>query len=59
MYSQPVVRMSLHLNLHMQQFKHYDKEFSLWSRFDVEGDMTLKQFMDYFKEKHSLEITKL
>jgi len=39
--------------------KYYDKEFSLWSRFDVEGDMTLKQFMDYFKEKHSLEITML
>jgi len=29
----------------------------LWSRFEVEGDMTLKQFMDYFKEKHSLDIT--
>jgi ubiquitin-activating enzyme E1 len=39
--------------------KYYDTEFSLWSRFEVEGDMTLKEFMDYFKEKHSLEITML
>lgn len=39
--------------------KYYDIEFSLWSRFDVEGDMTLKEFLDYFKEKHSLEITML
>jgi len=39
--------------------KYYETEFSLWSRFEVEGDMTLKEFMDYFKEKHSLEITML
>jgi ubiquitin-activating enzyme E1 len=39
--------------------KYYDTEFSLWSRFEVQGEMTLKEFMDYFKEKHSLEITML
>lgn len=39
--------------------KYYDTEFSLWSRFEVQGEMTLKEFIDYFKEKHSLEITML
>ena len=39
--------------------KYYEIEFSLWSRFEVHGDLTLKQFMDYFKDKHSLEITML
>lgn len=39
--------------------KYYDTEFSLWSRFEVQGELTLKEFMDYFKEKHSLEITML
>lgn len=39
--------------------KYYDIEFSLWSRFEVDGELTLKEFMDYFKEKHSLEITML
>jgi len=39
--------------------KYYETEFSLWSRFEVQGEMTLKEFMDYFKEKHSLEITML
>ncbi|RMZ94855.1 ubiquitin-like modifier-activating enzyme 1 [Brachionus plicatilis] len=39
--------------------KYYENEFSLWDRFEVKGDMTLKEFIDYFKEKHSLEITML
>ena len=32
-------------------------EWSLWDRFDVEGDVTLQQFIDLFKEKHNLQIT--
>jgi ubiquitin-activating enzyme E1 len=39
--------------------KYYENEFSLWNRFDVDGEMTLKEFIDYFKEKHNLEITML
>lgn len=39
--------------------KYYDNEFSLWDRFEVKGEMTLKEFMDFFKEKHQLEITML
>ena len=34
-------------------------EWSLWDRFDVnEGhELTLKEFLEYFKEKHKLEVT--
>lgn len=38
---------------------YYDKEWTLWDRFEVNGEMTLKEFLDYFKEKHNLEITML
>ncbi|XP_053205486.1 ubiquitin-like modifier-activating enzyme 1 isoform X2 [Panonychus citri] len=43
----------------VQKQKYYDTEFSLWDRFEVEGEMTLKEFLDYFKNKHKLEITML
>lgn len=39
--------------------KYYDQEFSLWDRFEVDGEITLKEFMDYFKTQHNLEITML
>jgi len=39
--------------------KYYDTEFTLWDRFEVQGDMTMKQFIDHFQEKHDLEITML
>lgn len=39
--------------------KYYENEFSLWDRFEVQGEMTLKEFLDYFKTKHNLEITML
>lgn len=39
--------------------KYYDKEFTLWDRFEVNGEITLKEFMDYFKNQHNLEITML
>ncbi|RKP05031.1 ubiquitin-activating emzyme E1 [Thamnocephalis sphaerospora] len=41
------------------KLKYHDIEFSLWDRFDIEGDLTLKELMSYFKEKHELEITML
>lgn len=34
-----------------------DWGWTLWDRFDIEGDITLQQFLDYFKEKHQLEVT--
>lgn len=39
--------------------KYYDVEWTLWDRFDVRGEMTLKEFMDYFDNNHGLKITML
>ncbi|KAG8325121.1 E1 ubiquitin-activating protein [Homalodisca vitripennis] len=38
---------------------YYDKEWTIWDRFEVTGELTLKEFIEYFKEKHGLEITML
>ncbi|XP_060232843.1 ubiquitin-like modifier-activating enzyme 1 Y [Meriones unguiculatus] len=45
--------------------QYYDQKWTLWDRFDVQGlqpsgeEMTLRQFLDYFKAVHKLEITML
>ncbi|KAI0243167.1 Ubiquitin-like modifier-activating enzyme 1 [Lamellibrachia satsuma] len=39
--------------------KYYDTEFTLWDRFELQGEMTLREFINYFQEKHKLEITML
>jgi len=43
--------------------KYHDVEWTLWDRFVVNDgskeEMTLQQFMDYFKDEHGLEITML
>lgn len=39
--------------------KYYDKEWTLWDRFEVDGEMTLEEFIRYFEDKHQLEITML
>jgi len=41
--------------------KYYDVEWSLWDRFDVDlgRDITLSEFMDYFKKKHKFVVTML
>ncbi|XP_033745969.1 LOW QUALITY PROTEIN: ubiquitin-like modifier-activating enzyme 1 [Pecten maximus] len=39
--------------------KYYDKEFTLWDRFEIQGEMTLQEFLDYFKNDLNLEITML
>jgi len=31
--------------------------WTLWDRLEVEGDITLQQFINYFEEKHQLEIS--
>lgn len=38
---------------------YYDQEWTLWDRFEIKGELTLKEFIDYFQEKHKLEITML
>ncbi|KAI8149195.1 ubiquitin-activating emzyme E1 [Fennellomyces sp. T-0311] len=36
----------------------YDgKEFTLWDRFDIDRDLTLQEFIDYFESEHNLEVT--
>uniref|UniRef100_A0A8U7NYJ2 E1 ubiquitin-activating enzyme n=1 Tax=Corvus moneduloides TaxID=1196302 RepID=A0A8U7NYJ2_CORMO len=45
--------------------KYYEVEWTLWDRFEVQGlqpdgrEMTLRQFLAYFKKEHRLEITML
>ncbi|KAI4823490.1 hypothetical protein KUCAC02_012073 [Chaenocephalus aceratus] len=45
--------------------KYYEIDWTLWDRFEVTGlppngeEMTLRQFLDYFKTEHKLEITML
>jgi len=45
--------------------KYYDVEWTLWDRFEINSvkedgtEMTMKDFMDYFKNEHKLEITML
>ncbi|XP_013188250.1 ubiquitin-like modifier-activating enzyme 1 [Amyelois transitella] len=38
---------------------YYDKKWTLWDRFEVKGEITLQEFLDYFKNEHKLEITML
>ncbi|KAG8177352.1 hypothetical protein JTE90_028350 [Oedothorax gibbosus] len=41
------------------KLKYYDTEFTLWDRFEVTGEMTLREFLNYFQKEHNLEITML
>lgn len=41
------------------KMEYCGKEWTLWDRFEVQGEMTLSEFLEYFKEKHGLEITML
>uniref|UniRef100_G3MM20 E1 ubiquitin-activating enzyme n=1 Tax=Amblyomma maculatum TaxID=34609 RepID=G3MM20_AMBMU len=42
-----------------KKIKYGEQEFTLWDRFEVNGEMTLREFIDYFKNEHGLEITML
>ena len=41
----------------MPTMEYNDKKFSLWDRFDIETDITLQEFMDFFEKEHELEVT--
>ncbi|CAG5089375.1 Similar to UBA1: Ubiquitin-like modifier-activating enzyme 1 (Oryctolagus cuniculus) [Cotesia congregata] len=41
------------------KLKYYDTEWTLWDRFEVKGELTLKEFLDYFQNEHNLEVTML
>ncbi|ALC40452.1 Uba1 [Drosophila busckii] len=38
---------------------YYEKEWTLWDRFEVNGEMSLQEFLNYFDEKEKLKITML
>jgi ubiquitin-activating enzyme E1 len=42
-----------------QSTKYGDKSWTLWDRFDVEGDMTLAELLEYFKTQHQIVISML
>ncbi|CAG7836363.1 unnamed protein product [Allacma fusca] len=37
--------------------KYHEVQWTLWDRFDVEGEMTLQDFFDFFAKEHQLEVT--
>lgn len=39
--------------------KYYEKAWTLWDRFEVNGEMTLSEFINHFKNNEKLEITML
>jgi len=39
--------------------KFGSKSFTLWDRFEIEGDITLKELLHILKEKHNIEVTML
>ncbi|XP_076263300.1 ubiquitin-like activating enzyme 1 isoform X2 [Rhynchophorus ferrugineus] len=41
------------------QMEYCGNKWTLWDRFEVQGEMTLAEFLQYFQEKHNLEITML
>lgn len=40
-----------------KKFKYYENEFTLWNRFEVNGEITLKEFFDHFEQTHKLKIS--
>jgi ubiquitin-activating enzyme E1 len=39
-----------------QKLKYGDTEWTLWDRFELNGDMTVQQLIDYFQNEHGLEV---
>lgn len=38
-------------------FKFHNIEWSLWDKIEVKGELTLKEFLDYFEKEYKLMIT--
>ncbi|XP_037956761.1 ubiquitin-like modifier-activating enzyme 1 isoform X2 [Teleopsis dalmanni] len=38
---------------------YYGKEWTLWDRFEVQGELSLQEFLDYFEKNEKLKITML
>ncbi|KAL3275982.1 hypothetical protein HHI36_020713 [Cryptolaemus montrouzieri] len=41
------------------KMEYCGKPWTLWDRFEVDGEMTLGEFLEYFKTKYGLEVTML
>ncbi|KAI8895600.1 hypothetical protein BC833DRAFT_600708 [Globomyces pollinis-pini] len=41
------------------KYKYHESEWTLWDKFILKGNMTLQQYLDYFKTNHELEVTML
>ncbi|XP_017147936.2 ubiquitin-like modifier-activating enzyme 1 [Drosophila miranda] len=41
------------------KLSYYGNEWTLWDRFEVTGELTLQEFLNYFEEKEKLKITML
>lgn len=37
--------------------KYNDTEWTLWDRFEFHNDPSLQEIVNYFREKHNLEVT--
>lgn len=43
-----------------ERLRYYDDaEWTLWNRFEIEGELTLRELLDYFEREHRLEVTML
>ncbi|KAJ1974171.1 E1 ubiquitin-activating protein [Dimargaris xerosporica] len=45
--------------IQMPKLEYNGTQFSLWDRFDIQGDITLQELIDRFEQEHQLEITML
>jgi len=39
--------------------KYNETEFTLWDRFEIQGELTLEEFLKYFQTNHNLEVVML
>lgn len=38
------------------KLKYGETEWTLWDRFEIDGNPTLQEFLDWFKKNHNLEV---
>jgi ubiquitin-activating enzyme E1 len=39
------------------KYKYHESEWTLWDKFELSGDMTLRSIISHFKDQHQLEVT--
>ncbi|KAH7968746.1 hypothetical protein HPB52_011008 [Rhipicephalus sanguineus] len=43
----------------LELYKYNDQEFTVWDYLDVEGELTLREFLEYFQNNHKVNIVEL